>query len=128
MPSTDRCGSSARRRARKVSAAFASALRPATAAQTKTAIHTEKGPSPKDGVLAKHRWTEVAGVFHGKPAWGRIDDMEGNPGYPNNGWLLRHGFGFLNVSWPGLKPFTLEPGKPLTLKYRVTLGSGDAPR
>lgn len=95
---------------------------------TKTAIHTEKGPSPKDGVLAKHRWTEVAGVFHGKPAWGRIDDMEGNPGYPNNGWLLRHGFGFLNVSWPGLKPFTLEPGKPLTLKYRVTLGSGDAPR
>ena len=30
-----------------------------------------------------------------------------------NGWLLRHGFGFLNVSYPGLKPITLEPGKPV---------------
>ena len=91
----------------------------------KTTIRTEKGPSPKDGVLAKHRWAEVAGVFQGKPAWGRIDDQQGNPGYPNNGWLLRHGFGFLNVSYPGLTPFTLEPGKPLVLKYRVTLGAGE---
>ncbi len=51
--------------------------------------------------------------------------MEANPGYPNNGWLLRHGFGFLNVSYPGLTPCTLEPGKPLVLKYRVTLGGGE---
>jgi hypothetical protein len=90
----------------------------------KTVIRAEKGPLPKDGVLAKHRWAEVAGVFQGKPAWGRIDDQEGNPGYPQNGWLLRHGFGFLNVSYPGLAPHTLEPGKPLVLKYRVTLGGG----
>ena len=90
----------------------------------KTIIRTEKGPSPKDGVLARHRWAEVAGVFQGKPAWGRIDDEEGNPGYPGNGWLLRHGFGFLNVSWPGLTPYTLKARKPLTLKYRVTLGAG----
>jgi hypothetical protein len=91
----------------------------------KTIIRTEKGLLPKDGVLAKHRWAEVAGVFQGKPAWGRIDDQQGNPGYPGNGWLLRHGFGFLNVSYPGLTPHLLEPGKPLVLKYRVTLGAGD---
>ncbi|MEI8374124.1 MAG: DUF6807 family protein [Planctomycetota bacterium] len=91
----------------------------------KTIIRSEKGLSPKDAVLGKHRWAEVAGVFQGKPAWGRIDDQEGNPGYPNNGWLLRHGFGFLNVSYPGLVPLTLEPGKPLLLKYRVTLGAGE---
>jgi hypothetical protein len=90
----------------------------------KTIIRTDKGAMPKDGVLAKCRWAEVAGLFHGKPAWGRIDDMEGNPGYPGNGWLLRHGFGFLNVSYPGLTPHTLQPGKPLVLKYRVTLGTG----
>jgi hypothetical protein len=93
----------------------------------KTVILTDKGPSPKDGVLAKHRWAEVAGVFQGKPAWGRIDDEEGNPGYPGNGWLLRHGFGFMNVSYPGLTPITLDPGKPLVLKYRVTLGAGSEP-
>jgi hypothetical protein len=92
----------------------------------KTTILTEKGPAPKDGVLSKHRWAEVAGVFQGKTAWGRIDDQEGNPGYPANGWLLRHGFGFLNVSFPGLTPYTLQPGKPLVLKYRVTLGAGQA--
>ena len=90
----------------------------------KTIIRTESGPAPKDAVLGKHRWAEVAGDFQGKPAWGRIDDQPGNPGYPHNGWLLRHGFGFLNVSYPGLTPHTLEPGKPLLLKYRVTLGAG----
>jgi len=90
----------------------------------KTIIRTEKGLSPKDAVLGKHQWAEVAGVFQSKPAWGRIDDQPGNPGYPGNGWLLRHGFGFLNVSYPGLTPYTLEPGKPLVLKYRVTLGAG----
>jgi hypothetical protein len=91
----------------------------------KTVIRTEKGLSPKDAVLGKHRWAEVAGTFHGQPAWGRIDDLEGNPGFPHNGWLLRHGFGFLNVSYPGLTPLVLQPGKPLELKYRVTLGAGE---
>ena len=76
-------------------------------------------------MLGKHRWAEVAGTFHGQPAWGRIDDLEGNPGFPHNGWLLRHGFGFLNVSYPGLTPLVLQPGKPLELKYRVTLGAGE---
>jgi hypothetical protein len=32
----------------------------------------------------------------------------------------------LNVSYPGVEPITLEPGKPLVLKYRVILLSGDA--
>ena len=47
-------------------------------------------------------------------------------GLPHNGWLLRHGFGFLNVSYPGKKPLTIEPGKPLVLKYRVVLFSGES--
>ena len=37
---------------------------------------------------------------------------------------MRQKFGFLNVSYPGLKPLTLESGKPLVLKYRVILYSG----
>jgi hypothetical protein len=91
----------------------------------KTVIRTDKGISAKDQVLGKHPWAEVAGEFQGKPAWGRIDDLDGNPGFPKNGWLLRHGFGFLNVSYPGLTPIVLEPGKPLVLKYRVLLGAGE---
>jgi gluconolactonase len=76
-------------------------------------------------VLERHPWAEIAGVFQGKSAGARIDDDPTNPGHPKNGWLMRHGFGFLNVSYPGLKPLTLEPGKPLVLKYRVILFSGD---
>ena len=93
----------------------------------KTVIRTDKGLAGKDEVLGKHAWAEVAGTFHGKPAWGRIDDLEGNPGFPNNGWLVRFGFGFLNPSYPGLTPLVLEPGKPLVLRYRVTLGTGEPP-
>jgi len=37
---------------------------------------------------------------------------------------MRYGFGFLNVSYPGLKHITLTRGQPLALKYRVTLFSG----
>jgi len=89
-----------------------------------TVIRTDKGIDKKDGVLSRHPWAEIRGTFRGKPAGARIDDDPANPGYPSNGWLMRHGFGFLNVSYPGLQPITLEPGKPLVLKYRVTLFSG----
>ena len=91
----------------------------------KTVILTEKGVAAKDGVMARHPWAEIRGTFQGKPAGARVEDTESNPGYPNNGWLMRHGFGFLNVSYPGIEPITLEPGKPLVLKYRVTLFSGE---
>jgi hypothetical protein len=92
-----------------------------------TVIRTDKGISKKDAVMKPHAWAEISGVFQGKPAGARIEDLPSNPGAPENGWLLRHGFGFLNVSYPGLEPVTLEPGKPLVLKYRVTLFSGPAP-
>jgi hypothetical protein len=89
----------------------------------KTVIRTDQGIAKKDGVLSRHPWAEITGTFQGKPAGARIEDAATNPGYPNNGWLMRHGFGFLNVSYPGLAPITLQPGKPLVLKYRVTLFS-----
>jgi hypothetical protein len=91
----------------------------------KTVIRTDKGIAKNDGVLSRHPWAEIAGTFHGKAAGARVEDMASNPGYPNNGWLMRHGFGFLNVSYPGLTPITLQPGKPLELKYRVILFCGE---
>ncbi len=104
---------------------FCMRFAPRDGGAAKTVIRTDQGIAKKDGVLAHHAWAEVSGTFQGKPAGARIEDAPANPGYPN-GWLLRHGFGFLNVSYPGLDPVTLEPGKPLVLKYRVILLSGAA--
>jgi hypothetical protein len=91
----------------------------------KTVITTDQGISKRDAVLSRHPWAQLAGTFHGKSAGARVEDNPLNPGYPKNGWLLRHGFGFLNVSYPGLQPLVLQSGKPLVLKYRVILFSGE---
>ena len=96
---------------------------PRDGGKEKTVIRTGKGIAKADGVMEAHPWAQVEGVFNGRPGGGRIDDDPSNPGVPN-GWLMRHGFGFLNVSYPGLKPVRLERGRPLVLKYRVTLFAG----
>jgi hypothetical protein len=103
---------------------FCFRLAPRDGGQKGTVIRTEQGVAAKDGVNEPHPWAQVDGTFQGKPGGGRIDDDPSNPGYPNNGWLMRYGFGFLNVSYPGLKHITLKHGAPLALKYRVTLFSG----
>jgi hypothetical protein len=90
----------------------------------KTIIRTDEGVSEKDGVMARHPWAEILGMFQGKKEAIRVEDDPSNPGYPKNGWLMRHSFALLNVSYPGLEPLTLVPGKPLVLKYRVILSSG----
>jgi hypothetical protein len=94
---------------------------------SKTIITTDQGVSPKDGVMSRHPWAQISGVYKGKAAGARIEDDPGNPGYPKNGWLMRHELCALNVSYPGLDPITLESGKPLRLKYRVILFSGESP-
>ncbi|MGA2034995.1 MAG: DUF6807 family protein [Thermoguttaceae bacterium] len=104
---------------------FRFARRDGGAAQT--IIRTDKGISKADGVLSPHPWAEISGTFQGRAAGARLEDDAANPGYPNNGWLMRHGFGFLNVSYPGLQPLTLKPGTPLLLKYRVILFASLSP-
>lgn len=92
----------------------------------KTEIRTDQGLAKDDGVNSRHPWAEITGLFNGQPAGVRIEDNAANPGYPNNGWLMRHSFAFLNCSYPGLTPLILQPGKPLVLKYRVILYCGQA--
>ncbi|HEY3444565.1 MAG TPA: DUF6807 family protein [Paludibaculum sp.] len=93
-----------------------------------TVIRTEKGVNEKDGVNEVHTWAQVEGLFAGKPGGARVIDDPSNPNYPNNGWLMRHGFGALNPSWPALKPYALVAGKPVTLKYTVVLYSDQPPQ
>ena len=86
-----------------------------------TVITTDKGREKEDTNLVPHPWAELAGAFGGLRASARVDIDPSHPAYPN-GWCLRH-YGFLGVNYPGLKPVTLAPGRPLTLKYRVTLAN-----
>ncbi len=88
----------------------------------KTVIRTDDGLLKNDGVQSMHAWAQLEGGFNGRRGGARIDDDRSNPGYPNP-WLLRHGFGLLNVSYPGLRPAVID-GRALVLKYRVTLFSG----
>jgi hypothetical protein len=105
---------------------FAFRTAPREGGAAKTVILTDAGISEKDGVMARHPWAEIRGTFQGRKESVRIEDDASNPGFPNNGWLMRHSFALLNVSYPGLEPLILQPGKPLILKYRVILSSGQA--
>jgi len=85
-----------------------------------------RGPGEHDAPDSNLRplpWAELEGVFAGKRAGARITIDPANPGYPN-GWCLRH-YGFLGVNFPGLTGYAMEPGKPLTLRYRVTVFDGE---
>lgn len=103
---------------------FCMRFAPRDGGSARTVIRTDQGISEKDGVMSRHPWAEITGTFQGRPAGARIEDNPSNSGYPKNGWLMRHGFGFLNVSWPGLSPHTMKPGTRLELKYRVIVFSG----
>ncbi len=87
-----------------------------------TAITTDKGKEARDTDMAPHPWAQLEADYQGRRAAARIDIDRGHPDYPN-GWCLRH-YGFLGVNYPGSKPRRLEAGKPLVLKYRVTLAGG----
>ncbi len=89
------------------------------APRQQTVITTDKGVEAGDTDMVPHPWAQMEGDFGGRRAGLRIDIDPGNPAYPN-GWCLRK-YGFLGVNFPGRKVFTLEPGKPLRLKYRVTV-------
>ena len=89
------------------------------APRTETVIRTEHEADTKDSDLKPYPWAEMEALFGGKRAGARVTIDPANPGFPN-GWCLRH-YGFLGVNYPGLTGHTLEKGKPLVLKYRVTV-------
>ena len=93
------------------------------APRTDTVIRTEKGISEKDEDLNAHDWAELEAVYDGHKAALRIDNTAANDGGSPQ-WCLRH-YGFLGAAFPGKtkdrNAFTLEPGKPLTLRYSILL-------
>ena len=77
----------------------------------------------RDEDLNPRRWAELEAVYGGKRAVLRVTADPQNPGAPHQ-WCLRN-YGFIGASFPGRTPtvdrYTLEPGKPLTLRFRVRL-------
>ena len=90
-----------------------------------TAIRTNTGIEEKDTDRIPHPWAALDASFEGHSAGVRIDIDPANTGYPN-GWCLRH-YGYLGVSFPGLESYVFEPGRPVVLKYRVTVSSEKMP-
>lgn len=90
------------------------------APREKTIVRADGEMLAKDEDLVPRKWAELEGVYGGKRAALRITS-DRNPGAPLQ-WCLRH-YGFVGASFPGrtatVDHFTLEPGKPLTLRFRV---------
>jgi hypothetical protein len=91
-----------------------------------TIITTPQGVETADSDLKRFPWADESGKFAGSPimSGAAIFQHAGNPSCPA-GWCLRD-YGFIGVSWPGVEITDLEPGKTLTLRFRVWVHEGDA--
>lgn len=88
-----------------------------------TVIRSSEGQVPANTDLVTHRWAEMEALYGGKRAVVRFEADPRNPHDPPQ-WCLRY-YGFIGAAFPGrsegVSSYTLEKGKPLTLRYRVTL-------
>lgn len=93
------------------------------APRTDTIVRADGQTIAQDEDRTPRKWAELEGVYGGKRAVLRITPDEKNPGAPHQ-WCLRN-YGFVGASFPGrsdtVDHYTLDPGKPLTLKFRVSV-------
>jgi len=91
------------------------------AARQGTVLRADGETLTKDEDLTPRRWAELEGVYGGKRAVLRIAPDPKDLGAPYQ-WCLRN-YGFVGASFPGrtatVDGYTLEPGKPLKLSFRV---------
>jgi len=89
------------------------------AARENAVLRTSNGQITRDEDLNPHAWAELEASYGGKRAVLRITPDPSNPNEPNP-WCLRF-YGFVGSSWPNTTPRTLDPGRPVILKYRVSV-------
>jgi hypothetical protein len=91
------------------------------AARENTVLRADGETLSKDEDLTPRKWAELEGVYGGRRAVLRITPDPADTGFPYQ-WCLRN-YGFVGASFPGrttaVDSYTLEPGKPLELKFRV---------
>jgi hypothetical protein len=92
-----------------------------------TAVVTPEGLEQEDSNMKKVSWADLSALFAGKSERTGIAIFQhpSHPGHPA-GWTLRvkDQYGFLGVAWPGWERVKLEPGKPVTVIYRVWIHDG----
>lgn len=84
------------------------------------------GRIAEDAVQVSAPWADYSAKFGAGEAvsGAAIFDHPNNPSHPTT-WLTRY-YGVLNPTWPALETAVLEPGKPVTLRYRLLIHRGDA--
>jgi len=94
-----------------------------------TVITTPAGKQDKDSDHLKFPWADLSARFAGRTEMSGaavfIHPRQSVGRAAPNEWTLRH-YGFLGPCWPGMETVTLEPGKPVTLRYRLWIHRGDA--
>jgi hypothetical protein len=89
-------------------------------------LTTSGGVQTEDSNRIPFSWADFSANFEGRSdkSGAALFDHPENIDYPN-GWCLRH-YGFIGIAWPGVEPFVLQPGNPITARYRVLIHRGDA--
>lgn len=95
------------------------------AARRDASVSLPTGRVEKDVIQVNAPWADYSAKF------GTGDVMSGvaifdhpkNPRHPTT-WMTRY-YGVLNPTWPALETAKLEPGKPVTLRYRLWIHRGD---
>lgn len=98
------------------------------APRTETLIRTNQGVlEKKNDDLTHYEWAEFEAVYQGRRAALRITADPANLLTPHQ-WVLRD-YGYIGASFPGrtatVDGYTLEKGKPVTLRFRVRLADVD---
>jgi hypothetical protein len=94
------------------------------APRTGTLIRTNQGVlEKKNDDLTHYEWAEFEAAYNGRRAALRITADPANHLFPHQ-WVLRD-YGYIGASFPGrtaeVDGYTLEKGRPLTLRFRVRL-------
>lgn len=92
-----------------------------------TAITTSKGPVVEDCDRVRYAWADLSGRFGDSDRFDGVTvfDCRSNPRFPA-GWTLRF-YGVLNPAFTSTSTdHRIEPGTPLTLRYRTLVHEGKA--
>ena len=89
-------------------------------------LTTSGGVQAEDSNRIPFPWADFSANFAGRAekSGAALFDHPAIIDHPN-GWCLRH-YGFAGIAWPGVEPFVLQPGNPITARYRVLLHRDNA--
>ncbi len=96
------------------------------APKSETIIYTPKGQQSGDVDRVQFEWSDLSAKFGNSAEFSGVTiiDNPSNPVYPT-AWSNRY-YGFLNPSFTGVGPVTIEAGKTLEYRYRLWIHKGDA--